>query len=123
MEHQVSLCASDTIAAKRRFGHLLYDCGVTVCSYRAENCIFNAIKLEEEIKKEAQGITFGGVDAQHQNGLAERAVIERARTSLIHAAIQNPDNVDATLWLFAFSHSCYVWNELPKKALSRPHKF
>ena len=55
--------------------------------------------------------------AQHQNGVAERAirtVIERARNSLIHAAIKNPDNIDATLWAFALNHACYVWNDVPK---------
>ena len=41
-------------------------------------------------------------------------VIERARTSLIHAAIKNPDNIDATLWPFALNHAYYVWNEVPK---------
>ena len=40
------------------------------------------------------------MSAQHQNGIVERAthtVIERARTSLIHAAIPNPDNINAML--------------------------
>ena len=61
VEHQVSLCASDTIAAKRRFERILYDRGVTVKSYRADNRIFNAEEFEDEIKKENQGITFSGV--------------------------------------------------------------
>ena len=96
----MSLCASDTIAAKRRFERILYDRGVTVKLYRADNGIFNAEKCEDEIKKENQGITFSGVGALHQNDVAERAirtVIERARTSLIHAAMRNPDNINATL--------------------------
>ena len=60
---------------------------------------------------------------QHQNGVAEHAictVIERARTSLIHAAIRNPDNIDATLWTFALNHACYVWNEVPKEGSFSP---
>ena len=73
VEHQVSLCASDTIAAKRKFERILYDRGVRVKSYRADNGIFNADEFEDEIKKENQGITFSGVGAQHQNGVAERA--------------------------------------------------
>ena len=75
------------------------------------------MEFEQEIKKENQGIAFSGVGAQHQNGVAERAirtVIERARTSLIHTAIRNPDNIDATLWPFALNHACNVWNEVPK---------
>ena len=56
--------------------------------------------------------------AQHQNGVAERAirtVIERARTSLIHAAMRNSDNINAMIWPFALNHACYVWNEVPKE--------
>ena len=64
--------------------------------------------------------------AQHQNGVAERAmrtVIERACTSLIHAAIRYPDKFNATLWPFALNNVCYVWNEVPKEGPLRPHKF
>ena len=52
MEHQVSLCVSDTIAAKRRFERLLYDRDGSVGSYRADNGIFNAMEFKEEIRKE-----------------------------------------------------------------------
>ena len=61
--------------------------------------------------------------AQHQNGVAERAirtVIERARTSLIHAAIRIQDNINAMLWTFALNHACYVWNEVPKEGSFLP---
>ena len=123
VEHQVSICASDTIAAKRRFERLLDDRSVTVCSYRADNGIFNAMEFEEEIKKAEQGITFSGLGAQHQNGVAERmicTVIERARTSLIRAAIRNSENIDTTLWPFSLNHACYVWNEVPKEGSFLP---
>ena len=49
------------------------------------------MEFEDEIQKEEQGIVFSGVGAQHQHVVAEcaiRTVIEHARTSLIHAAIQ-----------------------------------
>ena len=75
------------------------------------------MEFEDEIRKEDQGITFSGVGAQLQNGVAERAirtVIGHAYTSLIHAAIRNPDNINATLWPSALNHACYVWNEVPK---------
>ena len=61
--------------------------------------------------------------AQHQNGVAERAictVIERLRTSIIYANIRNLDNIDATLWLFVLNHACYVWNEEPKEGSFSP---
>ena len=84
------------------------------------------MEFEDEIKKEQQGITFSAVGAQHQNGVAERGickVIERARTSLIHTAIRNPDNINATLRPFPLNHTCYVWNEVPKEGSFPPHRF
>ena len=61
--------------------------------------------------------------APHQNGVAERAIctgIERVRTSLIHAAIRDPDNRNARLRPFALNHACYVWNEMPKEGSFSP---
>ena len=96
---------------------LLYNHGVLVKSYRADNGVFSSTDFEDEIKKGSQSISYSGVGAQHQNGVAERAirtVVERARTMLIHAAIRNPEFVEVSLWPFALSHSCHVWNSVPK---------
>ena len=41
-------------------------------------------------------------------------MVERARTMLIHASIRNKKNVDVSLWPFALSHSCFIWNSVPK---------
>ena len=117
VEHQVSLSAGDTIRSKRNFERLLFNHGVIVKSYRADNGVFSSTDFEAEIMKGAQTISYSGVGAQHQNGVAERAirtVVERARTMLIHAAIRNPEFVDVSLWPFALSHSCHVWNTVPK---------
>ena len=114
---------SELIATKLKFERILYGRGVAVKSYQADNGIFNAEEFEEEIKKENQGITFSGVGAQHQNDVAERlicTVIERAWTSLTHAAMRNPDNINATLWTFALSHACHIWNEVPKEGSFSP---
>ena len=55
VEHQVSLCASDTIAAKPKFERLLHDQGVSVRSYRADNGLFYAMEFEDEIRKKIRG--------------------------------------------------------------------
>ena len=47
--------------------------------------MFNSAEFEAEIGKGSQLITYSGVGAQHQNGVAEQAirtVVERARTML-----------------------------------------
>jgi len=33
---------------------------------------------------------------------------------LIHASIWNKEHVDVSLWPFALSHSCFIWNTVPK---------
>ena len=113
-----------TIATKRKFERLLHYRGISVRSYQADNGIFNAMEFKEEIRKEHQGITFSGrvrsIKMVLLNVRAIRTVIERARTSIIHAAIWNPDNIDATLWLFTLNHACYVWNEVPKEGSFSP---
>ena len=117
VEHQVSLSAGDTIRAKRNFERILYHHGVIVKKYRADNGVFNSAAFEAEIEKGSQSITYSGVGAQHQNGVAERAirtVVERARTMLIHAAMRNQEHVDVQFWPFAMTHSCHLWNTVPK---------
>ena len=102
----------------------MYDKGVSVKRYRSDNGVFSSSEFENEIKRENQTITYSGVGAQHQNGVAERSirtVVERARTMLIHAAIRNPDNFDATLWPFAMNHSAYIWNITPKEGTISPN--
>ena len=74
VEHQVSLSAGDTIRSKRNFERLLYNHGVIVKSYRADNGVFSSADFEAEILRGSQTITFSGVGAQHQNGVAERAI-------------------------------------------------
>ena len=59
--------------------------------YRANNGVFSSAAFEEEIQKGSQRITYSGVGAQYQNGVAERAiqtVVERARNMLVHATIR-----------------------------------
>ena len=92
----MSLHAPDTIIAKRNFEQLMYDKGVSVKQYRSDSGVFSSSEFENEIKRENQTITYSGVGAQHQNGVAERSirtVVERTFTMLIHAAMRNPDNL------------------------------
>eukprot|EP00816_Leptocylindrus_hargravesii_P003943 CAMPEP_0196825070 /NCGR_PEP_ID=MMETSP1362-20130617/92843_1 /TAXON_ID=163516 /ORGANISM="Leptocylindrus danicus, Strain CCMP1856" /LENGTH=456 /DNA_ID=CAMNT_0042205443 /DNA_START=1757 /DNA_END=3127 /DNA_ORIENTATION=+ len=74
VEHQISLRAPDTIIAKRNFERIMYDKGASVKTYRSDNGVFALSDFENAIKKEDQTITYSGVGASHQNGVAERAI-------------------------------------------------
>jgi len=79
--------------------------------------VFSSTDFEDEVKKGSQLITYSGIGAQHQNGVAERAfcmVVELAHTMLIYAAIRNTEFVEVLLWHFALLHSCHIWNLVPK---------
>ena len=108
VKHQISLSAADTICSTRNFERLLMNHGVLLRHYRANNGVFTSTAFEEEIRNGSQMITYSGVGAQHQNGVAKRAirtVVERAQTMLVHATIRNADHVDASLWSSVLNHS------------------
>ena len=89
--NQVTLGASDTITSKRRFEQMALSGGVKIAQYRANNGIFLSREFEAEIERTNQAISFSGVRAQHQNGIAERGIrtaVEQAHTMLIHAAMR-----------------------------------
>ena len=69
--NQVTLGASDTIISKRWFDQMASRGGVKIAQYRADNGIFSSREFEDEIERTKQAISFSGVGAQHQNGIAE----------------------------------------------------
>ena len=74
--------------------------GVQVKGYHADNTPFNAKAFQENLKFQNQTIDFSGVEAHHQNGVAEREILtitNIARTMLLHAILMWPDQADITL--------------------------
>merc|ERR1712127_939813 len=66
--------------------------------------IFKSKAFQNDVDKLNQQLDFCGVDAHHQNGVAERAIrtiIESARTMLLHAMTKWPSKVTFDLWPFA----------------------
>ena len=79
--------------------------------YRADNGIFNSKKCIQDCEGQNQTLDFYGVEAHHQNGVAQRliqTVTNMDRTLLIDAAIHWPDKVDLNLWPLAMNHA--VWS-------------
>ena len=85
---QKTASAEETIEAKKAFELYAADHNVRVRAYHADNGIFKAHKWVNECKQSGQWLTCAGVNAHHQNGIAERRIRElqgTARTMLIHA--------------------------------------
>ena len=112
---QESTGADKTIEAKMAFERFAAERGIDVRHYHADNGIFASNGFREAVKQGGQTISFCGVGAHHQNGIAERRIqdlTQTARSLLAHAAHRNPA-VTAHLWPFALAHASYVWRLLP----------
>ena len=67
----INFMTTDTIHAKHHFEKKMLDMGIFVQAYQSDNGIFAAADFLEEINKGLPNITFSGVGAHHQNGIAE----------------------------------------------------
>ena len=72
--------------------------------YHSDNSRFAEQPFQEAVEANNWNITFCGVGAHHQNGIAERktrTLTETARTILLHAKQRWPEMVTTNLWPFA----------------------
>lgn len=115
--HQSSLGAADTLKSKHAFERELRLYGHSVRKYHTDNGIFKSGDLRQDIELNGQMLTFSGVGAHHQNGVAERAIqtiMERARAMMLHAAIHWPKASRTELWPMAVAYSTFLWNHTPR---------
>ena len=92
---------------------------VKVQAYHADNGIFKDKKCVEECRQRKQDFTFAGVNAHHQNGIAERRIRELQETTramLIHATKRWPGVVTIHLWPYAIRMANQAYNATPLNA-------
>ncbi len=78
---------------------------------------------KESLLQENQAMTYCGVNAHWQNGIAERRIRdlkEQTRTMLLHAQHHWPDGVTTNLWPYAMQTAGHVFNDAP--TLKGDHK-
>jgi len=117
LKFQISLAAPDTLKSKMEYEQLCLSHGFSVSKYRTDNGTFTAQSVIGDIESKSQKISFSGAGAQHQNGVAERAIktiSEAARTIMLHAALRWPDAYDPSLWPMAMQYACDIYNETPR---------
>ena len=117
IECQVSLKSGETIKGKHRFQSWAKRKGVILRHFRADNHPFNSKEFQDDFALFDQDITFSGVGAHHQNGVAERAiqtVTYWARAMMMHQLHHWPSEYNPNLWALAFEHAVYIWNSLPR---------
>ena len=111
------LTTDETIDVKHAFERLAEQHGVRILHYHCDNGRFADEAFVDDVRAAHQTITFCGVGAHHQNGIAERRIrdiTENAQTSLLHAAHRWPKTIAANLWPQAINHVVNMRNSLPR---------
>jgi hypothetical protein len=115
--NQVSLRIGETIVGKRAFERFAACHGALIKQYRGDNHPFSAQEFLDELELCEQDITYSGVGAHFQNGVAERAlqtVTSWARAMMMHQLLHWPEQFDPALWPFALEHAVFLWNNMPR---------
>jgi hypothetical protein len=110
------LTSEETKDAKQAFEHFAKQHGVRILHYHCDNGCFadNAFKNSGSAK--GQRLTFCGVNAHFQNGIAEKAIRdlrESARKQLLHARQRWPAAIHLALWPYALRSAVSLHNTLP----------
>jgi transposase InsO family protein len=115
--------SKETLKAKHAFELYARERGVTIQRYHADNGRFVDNAWKESLAQENQSISYCGVNAHWQNGIAERRIRdlkEQTRTMLLHAIHNWPAAVEINLWPYALRTACQVFNDAP--TLKGDHK-
>ena len=111
--------AEETLEAKAAFESYAETMGVTIKHYHADNGRFAENAFMENVKQSGQSISFCGVGAHHQNGVAERRIrdlTEHARTMLLHASHRWPKAINVHLWPYALRLAAHIRNHVPRES-------
>ena len=106
------------VKAKKSFEAYCQTHGITVKHYHADNGCFADNLFMQDVAEAGQTISFCGVNAHFQNGVAEKCIRdlqEQARAMLLHAKARWPQAITANLWPYAFRLANDIFNTTPSK--------
>jgi hypothetical protein len=98
------MSSEETVRAKESFERYAKSYGVNIKHYHADNGRFKDKAFMKSIEDSGQTISFSGVGAHHQNGIAEKRIGDlqrRATTLLLHVQRRWPDAITTHLWPYA----------------------
>ena len=107
---------TSTVAAKQAFKRILNEHGVKVLHYHADNGLFGTKVFCKPIGDNGQTLIFYGVNAYHQNGIAEYHIQDMTtatQTSLLHVSYRWPKTIHPSLWPAAMKQYVNLCNSLP----------
>jgi len=113
---QKSVNLEDTMDGKTSFERYCQEHGVYVKHYHADNGIFVSNAWRQSCLLQGQDLSFAGVAAHHQNGIAERRIRElqeMMHTMLTHAQHRWTNAISANLWPYALRMANDAFNATP----------
>ncbi len=123
-----SLTSQETVGAKQAFAHFAEQHGVQIPHYHCDNGQFTDNDFKNAWASANQRVTFCGVNAHFQNGMAKKTIRdlrESARKQLLHAWHQWLAALHLAFWPYALRYVAYLHNTLPvlEKGTSRLELF
>ena len=115
---QKSLSSVEMLEAKRAFEKFATNYNIQIKHYHADNGRFADNLWLADIARQGQEITFCGVNAHFQNGIAEKRIRdlqEAARTSLLDAKTKWPRAITTELWPYAVCNCNYSHMQTPHR--------
>ena len=113
---QKTASAAETLKGKQAWELHAKGMGIYIRAYHADNGVFRANAWVNDCNAKDQALTFAGVNAHHQNGVAERRIRElqgMTRTSMIHASRRWNACITANLWPYALRMASNAFNNSP----------
>ena len=80
-------------------------------AYKGDNGVYKSKAFKDDLVRRGQTMTYSGVGAHAQNGVAERGiptVVNSFRTMMLHQALLWSEHFDMRLWPFALSYAAYL---------------
>ena len=116
---QRTLTSAETLESKRAFERYSNQRGIDIKHYHADNGRFADNLFRNDVGSKGQTISYCGVNAHWQNGIAEKKIrdlTEQARTVLLFAQNRWPEAVAVNLWPYALRSANDSINHAPRLA-------
>ena len=119
---QKQLTSEETVQGKIAFEKFCEARGVTVRHYHADNGRFADKGFVNHVVSNRQSISYCGVNAHFQNGMAEKRIRDlqdQTTTMLMHAEGKWPDVITSNLWPYALREANESLNSTPSKVTGK----
>ena len=113
---QTSTNAEETVKAKKAFEAYSDSVRVNILHCHCDNGRFADKVFLAAVKDEKQTVLYCGVNAHHQNGIAEKKIRdsqESARKMVLFAKSKWPKAIRTNIWPYAQAHAINILNYLP----------